>query len=39
MNYPVRSSVSFGPSFGEQVEVGNVDTPTLEEIRAAVAKL
>ena len=39
MRLPIRSSVSFGPSFGEQIEVGNVGTPTLEEIRAAVAKL
>lgn len=38
MRLPIRSSVSFGPSFGEQIELNNVGTPTPEEIDAAIAQ-
>ncbi len=39
MRLPIRSSVSFGPSFGEQYECNNVGEPTREEIDAALAQM
>jgi hypothetical protein len=39
MRLPIRSSVSFGPSFGVQFECNNVGTPTREEIAKALAEM
>lgn len=39
MRLPIRSSVSFGPSFGEQYECNNKGTPTQEEVNAALEKM
>ena len=39
MRLPIRSSVSFGPSFGEQFECDNIDGVTREQIDKALAKM
>lgn len=39
MRLPIRSSVSFGPSFGVQYECNNVGAPTREEISAALEQM
>jgi 5'-3' exonuclease len=39
MRLPIRSSVSFGPSFGEQYECNNKGTPTQAEVNAALEKM
>ena len=38
MRLPIRSTVSFGPSFGTQIELHNTGTPTREEISSAIAQ-
>lgn len=37
MRLPIRSSISFGPSFGEQIEIG--DQPTREAVEFGLAEL
>lgn len=44
MTIPIESSISFGPSFGEQIEIGNYPTAEavaegLKELEALLAKL
>jgi len=37
MTLPIKSSISFGKSFGEQIEIG--DWPTDEAIEKGIAQL
>ena len=37
MQVPIESSISFGPSFGEQIEIGIA--PTVEAIKAGLEEM